>query len=105
MAKALVTQPSSMRPLSMKRSRRARTRTSTAASAKKDEQRCAEMAISSTNGVGPFATLGPLPEGTSVRRAGGVRGSMWAVVPAWGWVRVVSGVMGEMLLAELKRRL
>lgn len=59
------------------------------------------MAISSTSGVGPFAGVGPPPEGTSVSRAGGVRGSRWTVVPVWGWIRVVSRITGEVLLTEL----
>src|SRR5271155_1094187 len=70
MAKALMIQLSSMRPLSMNLSSKARTRTRTAASAKKDEQRCAEMAIRSMRGEGRFCGALPPPEGTRTRRAG-----------------------------------
>jgi hypothetical protein len=71
MAKALMTQLSSMRPLSMNLSSKARTRTRTAASAKKEEQRGAAMAMKSKSGEG-FAWGGaPLPGGTSAIRLKG----------------------------------
>lgn len=71
MAKALMTQLSSMRPLSMNLSSRARTRTSTAASAKNEEQRGAAMEMKSKSGEG-FAWDGaPLPGGTSAIRLEG----------------------------------
>src|SRR5580704_19163658 len=66
MVKALSTQLISMRPLSMKRSSRASTRTSTAASAKNEEQRCAEIAMSSKSGEGVFCGELPPPGGTKV---------------------------------------
>src|SRR5271163_1080494 len=66
--KALSTQPASTRPLSMNRSSRARTRTSTAASAKKALQRWAEMEIRSKSGEGVLLGSWPPPEGTRSRR-------------------------------------
>jgi len=52
--KALTTQFSSMRPLSMNLSSRAKTSTSTAASARNEEQRGAAMQIRSKRGDGFF---------------------------------------------------
>jgi hypothetical protein len=68
METALRTHPSSKWPLSMKRSSRARTRTNTAASAKKELQRWAEMAIRSISGEGVGLGSFPPPEGTRTRR-------------------------------------
>jgi hypothetical protein len=68
MAKALMTQLSSIRPLSMNLSSRARTRTRTAASAKNEEQRGAAKAMKSKSGE-DFARGGaPPPGGTNAIR-------------------------------------
>jgi hypothetical protein len=67
---APMTQRGSRWPLSIKRSRRAKTRTRTAASAKKDEQRCAEMETRSKNADERVWGMTPAPEGTSMRRVG-----------------------------------
>src|SRR5271156_4035994 len=68
MAKALITQLSSMRPLSMNLSSKARTRTRTAASAKNEEQRGAAMAMKSKSGEGFVWGGAPLPGGTNAIR-------------------------------------
>jgi hypothetical protein len=71
MVKALTTQLSSIRPFSMKRSSNARTRTSTAASAKKEEQRGAAMQIRSKRGDGFFwGGTPPVDETSAIRFEG-----------------------------------
>jgi len=71
MVKALTTQLSSMRPLSMNRSSKARTRTSTAASAKKEEQRGAAIQISSKRADGFFCGgVPPVDETSAIRFEG-----------------------------------
>lgn len=62
------TQPISIRPFSIKRSRRASTRTSTAASTRKEEQRCAETEMKSKKAE-ESSSVTPLPPET----AGGTR--------------------------------
>jgi len=68
MAKALMTQLSSIRPLSMNLSSRARTKTRTAASAKNEEQRGAAMASRSRSGDDFLWGGASLPSGTSAIR-------------------------------------
>ena len=64
MVKTLSTQPISIRPLSMNLSSSTSTKTRTAASAKNEEQRCAEIARSSKNAEVDLRVEPPSPEET-----------------------------------------